>query len=426
MKAVISGDSGIGGTVTAPPSKSYTHRAFVIASLADGESIIESPLLAGDTLSTLNAMKAFGVEVEENDNIVIKGSSGTLETPKGEIDCGNSGTTIRLVSGVAALDGTVTLTGDESVRKRPMQPLLDALEQLGVMTSSNDGTPPVTIEGGGIEGSVVEVRGDVSSQFISSLLIVAPYAEKDMKIKITTPLLSRPYVDMTRDIMKEFGVKAEGDYESFEVESGQKYKGTNYRVEGDFSSASYFLALAALTGSEITVKNLNENSKQADRIIVDILREMGVGVTWNGSEVTLKDGSLKGIEVDLCDAPDLLPTVAALGCRARGETVIKNVGHARFKETDRIAAVTKEFKKFGVEINEYKDGMSIKGAEKLKGAEVKSYKDHRMAMALAVLGASSEGATVIDDVRCINISFPGFFGGMEQLGMRVDTSGGWD
>jgi 3-phosphoshikimate 1-carboxyvinyltransferase len=420
MKAIIEGASVIGGTVVAPPSKSYTHRAFIIASLANGKSVIESPLLADDTLSTLNAMRAFGVEVEENNNIVIKGSGGNLETPQLKIDCGNSGTTIRLASGVAALDGRVTLTGDESVQTRPMGPLLDALGQLGVKTSSANGTPPVTIEGGGLEGGEVEIRGDVSSQFISSLLISAPYGKNDVKIKITTPLKSKPYVDMTRDIMGKFGAGVEGDYETLLVKSGQRYTGTNYKVEGDYSSASYFFALAAMTGSEITVGNLNPKSKQADKIILDIIKEMGASVSVKENEVTVKGNGLTGIEVDLSDAPDLLPTVAALGCIAKGKTVIKNVEHARFKETDRIAAVTKEFKKFGVEINEYKDGMSIKGAERLKGGEVKSYKDHRMAMALAVLGAGSEGATVIDDVRCIKISFPGFFESMKNIGLGVE------
>lgn len=419
MKAVIEGASGIGGRVVAPPSKSYTHRAFVIASLAEGESVIESPLMADDTLSTLDAMRAFGVEVEENKDIIINGCGGALKTPKGEIDCRNSGTTIRLVSGVAALDGTATLTGDESVRKRPIQPLLDALGQLGVKTSSSNGNPPVIIEGNGIGGGEASIRGDVSSQFVSSLLISAPYAKKDVKIKITTPLKSRPYVDMTWDIMEKFGVSVVGDYETLEVKAGQVYKGTRYRVEGDFSSASYFFALAAMTGSEITVQNLNEKSKQADRIILDIIKEMGASVSVKGNEVTVEGNGLTGIEVDLGDAPDLLPTVAALGCRAAGETVIKNVAHARFKETDRIAACTKEFKKFGVKVNEYEDGMSVTGASELTGSEVRSYKDHRMAMALAVLGVCAEGETVIDDARCIAISFPGFFESMKNVGMEV-------
>ncbi|MEE9474258.1 MAG: 3-phosphoshikimate 1-carboxyvinyltransferase [Candidatus Hydrothermarchaeaceae archaeon] len=419
MKAIVEGASGIGGTVAAPPSKSYTHRAFVIASLAEGESVIESPLLAGDTLSTLNAMRAFGVKIEEKGDIIIHGSGGALETPKGGIDCGNSGTTIRLVSGVAALDGVATLTGDESVKKRPMQPLLDALEQLGVRASSSNGTPPVVIEGGGIKGGEASIRGDVSSQFISSLLIVAPYAEKDVRIKIITPLKSRPYVDMTLHIMKKFGIEAGSGREILEIKAGQMYRGTKYCIEGDYSSAAYFFALAALTGSEITVQNLESESKQADRLILDILTEMGAKVTVKDREVTVKGNGLTGIEVDLGNAPDLLPTVAALGCRAEGETQIKNVEHARYKETDRIAACTKEFKKFGVAINEYKDGVSITGIEKLNGAEVKSYGDHRMAMALAVLGASTEGKTVIDDVECVSISFPGFFGALNQLGINV-------
>ena len=203
MRAVVEGVSEISGTVTAPPSKSYTHRAFIIASLAKGDSVIETPLIAGDTLSTLNAMRAFGVNIKDQGNVLINGCAGVLKTPKGEIDCGNSGTTIRLVSGVAALDGVATLTGDESVKKRPMQPLLDALEQLGVRTSSSNGTPPVVIKGGGIKGGEASIRGDVSSQFISSLLIVAPYAEKDVRIKIITPLKSKPYVDMKLHIMKK-------------------------------------------------------------------------------------------------------------------------------------------------------------------------------------------------------------------------------
>jgi 3-phosphoshikimate 1-carboxyvinyltransferase len=421
MKAVIEGASGIRGTVTAPPSKSYTHRAFVIASLAEGESVVENPLIAGDTLSTLNAMRAFGVNIKEGENVLIHGCGGVLETPKDEIDCGNSGTTIRLVSGVAALDGTVTLTGDESVRKRPMEPLLDALEQLGVKTSSSEGTPPVTIEGSNFEGGEVSIRGDVSSQFISSLLIVAPYAKNDTKIKITTPLKSRPYLDMTLDIMEKFGVGVVSNNGNYEIKSRQKYKGIKYPVEGDYSSAAYFLALAALTGSEITVKNLNSNSKQADKMILNIIKEMGSEVTVKEKEVTVKGNGLSGIEVDLGDAPDLLPTVAALGCRADGVTEIKNVGHARYKETDRLAACTKEFKKFGVKINDYKEGMSITGAETLKGSEVKSYGDHRMAMALSMLGACAKGETVIDGIECVSISFPEFFPVLNRVGIKVET-----
>ncbi|MBU2559405.1 3-phosphoshikimate 1-carboxyvinyltransferase, partial [archaeon] len=279
----------------------------------------------------------------------------------------------------------------------------------------------VTVEGGNFEGGEAGIRGDVSSQFISSILISAPYGKNDTKIKITTPLLSRPYVDMTRDIMGKFGGGVEGDYETLLVKAGQKYKGTNYRVEGDYSSASYFFALAAMTGSEITVGNLNPDSKQADRMILGIIKEMGASVSVEGNDITVKGNGLKGIEVDLSDAPDLLPTVAALGCRAYGETVIKNVGHARFKETDRIAACTKEFKKFGVEIDEYKDGMSVTGTSELAGSEVKSYKDHRMAMALAVLGACAEGKTVIEEAECIKISYPLFFKSMKNVGLEVQV-----
>lgn len=425
MTAIVEGASKIGGTILAPPSKSYTHRAFVIASLARGDSIISSPLLAEDTLSTLNAMRAFGVKIEESENVLIHGCGGSLKTPDEEVDCGNSGTTIRLVSGVAALDGTAVLTGDESLKRRPMQPLLDALNQLGVKAfSKGNGTPPVVIEGSGIKGGSVDIRGDISSQFISSILIVSPYAKDDVKINITTPLKSTPYVHMTLDIMEKFGVKVEGNLKQLVIKAGQTYRGRKYSVEGDYSSASYFFALAALTFSEVTVQNLNRESKQADKLILDILKEMGAKVTVKDGEVTVRGKGLSGIEVDLGDAPDLLPTVAALGCRARGETVIRNVGHVRFKETDRLSACAKEFKKFGVSINEHNDGVKIKGAGKLKGSNVKSYGDHRMAMALAILGASAEGKTVIDDARCISISFPGFFDILNQIGVKVNLSGG--
>jgi 3-phosphoshikimate 1-carboxyvinyltransferase len=415
MKAVIKGVEKVHGSVVAPPSKSYTHRAFVVAGLARGNSRISDYLVSEDTMATIAGLRSFGVSVEEKNEGValVRGSEGRLATPAKEVDCKNSGTTLRLLTGVASLDGEVVLTGDASLRRRPVQPLLDALSMLGVRGESmlDNGCPPVKIKGGSLRGGVAKIRGDVSSQFISSLLIVAPYAERNVEIVLTSPLKSKPYVDITLDIMRTFGAEVENhSYESFRVTAGRIYQGRSYAVEGDYSSASYFLALAALTGGEVTVENLNPRSKQGDRAILDILREMGASVESGKGWVRVRgDGELSGIEVDLGDTPDLLPTMVALAVKAKGSTVIKNVEHARYKESDRIATCSREFAKFGAEIKERRDGMEIKGTANLRGAEVSSHGDHRLAMALSIAALAAGGRSVVHGVECASISFPKFF-----------------
>ncbi len=413
MDARISGISGIRGTVSAPPSKSYTHRALIVAGLANGESEIKNPLQAGDTISTMKALEAFSIGLRKYRNKVsVNGSRGILATPKAPIDCENSGTTIRLMGSVAALDGNVVLTGDASLQKRPMQPLLDALNQLGVKADSvrGNGCPPIRIQGQGIKGGTAKIRGDISSQFISSLLISAPYSKEGVAIEITTELKSRPYVDLTLEIMSDFGVEAiNKGYRSIAVDGGQHYKARAYDIEGDYSSASYFLALAALTGSDITAKNLRSDSKQADSAILSILKGMGAEVEAGANKIVVIGNSLKGIEVDLSDAPDLLPTVTALACKAEGKTVIKNVKHARYKESDRISACAMEFRKFKIDIEEAEDGLTIRGSRELAGATVESRGDHRMAMALTIAGLAAKGTTTVKDAECADISFPGFY-----------------
>jgi 3-phosphoshikimate 1-carboxyvinyltransferase len=410
------------GTLTAPPSKSYTHRAFVVASLAEGESRIENYLHAGDTLSTVNACRALGVEINLGSSAArVKGTGGALKTPPRAINCENSGTTIRLVSGMASLDGTATLTGDASLQRRPMQPLLDALGQLGVeaYSSKGNGAPPIVVEGGTFQGGRAELRGDVSSQFISSLLIASPYAREDVEIALTTPLMSRPYIDITLDVMKSYGIGVVNrDYSSFKIASGGRYRGRKYRIEGDYTNASYFLALAALTDSDITVHDLRMDSKQGDRVMLKILSKMGAEVKVGENEVRVIGDELRGIEVDLKDSPDLVPTIAALACKAGGTTVIKNVEHARHKESDRLATCAREFRKFGAEIIEKQDGLVIKGAQRLKGALVESYGDHRLAMSLSILGLAAEGTTTVKGAECASISYPRFFNALESIGKQ--------
>lgn len=408
----------LGGVLEAPPSKSYTHRGFVIATLARGESRIGNYLRAEDTLATVNACRVLGAGIRLGREAIVRGTGGALKTPSTAIDCGNSGTTMRLVSAAASLDGEVELTGDASLRRRPMQPLLDALSQLGVRAYSvkGNGRPPVRIIGGSLRGGEARLRGDISSQFVSALLVVAPYARGDVEITLTTPLKSKPYVAMTLEAMRSFGVEVENEgYECFRVSPG-RYRGTRYEVEGDYSNASYFLALAAMTGSEIRVRNLRRSSLQGDKRIIHYLREMGAEVETGENEVTVRGGELRGIEADLGDTPDLLPTMVALACKAAGRTVIKNVEHARQKESDRLAACAREFRKFGASIVEKKDGLVIEGAVKLRGAVVDSHGDHRLAMALSIAGMAAEGATRIRGAEVVGISYPGFFKALESLG----------
>jgi 3-phosphoshikimate 1-carboxyvinyltransferase len=423
MDVIIKGSEIKDFVFTAPPSKSYTHRAYAMALLADGRSRINNPLRAGDTDSTLAACRAFGAEVrDENGAVTLEGTAGSLKTPTDAIDVGNSGTTIRLFTSIAALDGDVILTGDESIQMRPMQPLLDALSQIDAKAVSirGNGKPPIEVSGGGITGGAAKIRGDISSQFISSLLIASPYAKNQVTIELTTPLKSRPYVDVTLDIMKHFGLNVENEkYQRFSVPQGS-YTCRDYEVEGDFSSASYLLALTAMSSSKIKVKNLNKNTVQGDQAILDILKAMGAKITVNRDSVVVDGVGLSGVEVDLGDTPDLLPTVAALACIAKGKTEIRNIEHARYKESDRVAACAREFSKFGVGIEEGNDYLVINGVNSLKGARVNSNGDHRMVMALAIIGACAEGETVISGAESVNISFPDFFNALKQAGVGVE------
>ena len=427
MRALISEAAGVKGRVKAPPSKSYTHRAFVISGLADGSSRIIEPLLSDDTLVTLNAMKAFGAEVERQKNeVLIRGTSGKLNSPR-LIDCGNSGTSLRLLTGVSALDGEVTLIGDASLQSRPIQPLLDALAQLGVNseTLQAGGRPPVRVygKGGRINNGRVRIRGDMSSQFISSLLIISPYAEEDVIIEITTPLKSQPYIDITLGMMKSYGAGVENiNYRKFIV-SSSRYKGREFKIEGDYSSASYFIALAAMSRGRVEVENLHSDSLQGDRRILSIVEEMGAEVEIGKNMIAVEGRKLSAIEVDLGDTPDLLPTVAVLAAVARGKSIIRNVEHARYKESDRIHACASEIVRFGCRVVERRDGLEIEGKEKPRGARVKSYNDHRMVMALSILGLVSSGETVIEDVESVAISYPEFFDDLKELvGDRIRLS----
>jgi len=427
MEFLVEKTEKIRGVVQAPPSKSYTHRAFFLAALARGESTIRSPLYSEDTLASLVACQAFGSQFQVSDEVcLVQGTAGKLQTPEDVLDLKNSGTTLRLATTLASLaPGSTVLTGDESLRTRPMQPLLAALDKLGVRAWStrDNGLAPIIIREG-FQGGSASIPGDVSSQYISSILLSAPYAQEGVELEVTGDFKSQPYVEMTLDIMAHFGVQVDyqPDEKRFRVDP-QTYQSQNYTVEGDYSSASYLIAAAAILESEVTIRNLFRDSHQGDKIILDIVEKMGVQVQRGEDEVKLEsDGQIQGVEVNLEDAPDLVPTVAVLGALADGTTTITGVEHARYKETDRISTTAQELTKLGFQVQEERDGLILGGKipEEFSGMVVDSHGDHRLAMALSLVGLKV-GKLRVQNAEVHHISFPRYRGVMEKLGCHIEA-----
>ena len=428
--------SEIGGTVKAPPSKSYSHRAVILASLAKGKSKLYDMLYSEDTLSSIRVCEALGAQITKNgDYLEIIGTGGNLHNSSSEpIDLANSGTTLRLMTSVAALsDNEVILTGDDSLKTRPMGLLMGALYSLGVETESlNDNDKaPILIKPGYLGGET-NIYGNVSSQFISSILISAPLSELGVSLYVLPEFKSRPYVNMTLDIMRKFGVRPikiyylKHDHCDKEVKSckidefkvmKQDYVACDYTVEGDYSSASYLLSLVAINGGKAKIKNLFRDSKQGDKLILDILQQMGATIVRGEDYVEIaSNGDLKAIDVDLSNAPDLLITVAVLAAMAEGTTNITGVAHARVKETDRIDTTCRELEKLGCKLTEYEDGMSITGG--VTSGVVDSHGDHRLAMAFSLIGLKHD--IQINDGEVFDVSFPNFIEAMADLGFELE------
>ena len=446
--------STLRGSARAPPSKSYTHRALLAAGYGAGATV-ESPLVSADTRATARAVTAFGGAVEpageapagagtdpiaDADALAVAGFDGRPGVPDDVIDCANSGTTTRLVAAAAALaDGTTVMTGDASLRSRPQGPLLDALSDLGVRAESTrgNGQAPLVVTGP-LSGGTVAIPGDVSSQYVTALLMAGAVTDEGVEIELTTPLKSAPYVDITLELLADFGVEAtprDGDGDpldraagaaGFSVPGGQTYEpaGGSYAVPGDFSSISYLLGAGAVAadGGELRIEGARP-SAQGDAAIVEIVDEMGAAVDWDrdAGVIAVERGALSGTAVDVGDTPDLLPTIAALGAVADGETRIENCEHVRYKETDRVSAMAEELEALGAETTEEPDALTIHGAESdLRGATVDGRADHRIVMALAVAALAAEGTTTIRGAEHVDVSFPGFFETMAGLGMDVE------
>ncbi|OYT62250.1 3-phosphoshikimate 1-carboxyvinyltransferase [Methanosarcinales archaeon ex4572_44] len=419
--------SALEGVVDAPPSKSYTHRAVAIASLGRRTRVL-NPLVSDDTRSTMHACRMLGAEVERmEDHIQIRGTQGKVTTPDNIVDVGNSGTTLRIMSAVSALaNGAVVLTGDASIRRRPNNPLIVALNDLGAdaFSTRNNGMAPLVVRGK-LRGGKTFIDGSVSSQFITGLLIACPFAERerDTEIVVRGTLKSRPYVDITLEMLKDAGVEItveEGVNLTFKVAGGQDLHVSEYRVPGDFSSASYLLAAGALFG-ELTVSNMYPTA-QGDSAIIQILEEMGADITWNKNKgiVKVRKSRLTGCVIDVGETPDLLPTLAVLGALAEGTTTIKNAKHVRYKETDRIHAIATELAKMGAILKEEEDSLTIEGS-KLHSAQLDGWDDHRIVMALTLAGIAT-GNTTINTAESVKISYPNFFEDIKSLGAIIETN----
>ena len=412
--------SKISGQVVCPPNKSYTHRAIFLASLAGNNSRVDNVLLSADTIATIEACKKFGAEIEiKNSSIIVKNPI-KLGTDVPEINTENSGTTIRIASGIASLfSEEIILTGDSSLQKRPMQPLLDALSSIGAQCSSTDGKPPIKIKGKILGGNVI-ISGNYSSQFISALLISAPLTENGINITIEGNLVSKPYLDATIATMRKFGVSVQTliPYKRYNV-TPQIYKSTTFTVPIDFSSLALLLSAAVLTGEGITIKGDIGNLPQGDEIFIDILEQMGVNVTINDEEIKVKSPEkLQGGKFDLSNSPDLLPPLAILALKTSKQIEIVNVKHARLKETDRIAIISRELVKLGIKVQEKEDGMILESSKNLCGAELNSENDHRLFMAFCIAGMYV-GDCIVTDQESVKISYPSFVEEMNSLGAKI-------
>jgi len=405
---------GLNAEVTLPGSKSYTQRALVIAALAKGKSVLHHALLSKDTEYLMEALRLMGASIEiESEALTVEGTAGIIAQPQKEIYLGNNGTAIRLLMGVAALGkGEFRLTGDERLRERPVGPLLDALCALGVDAASDmgRGSPPVVIKTEGVRGGHAVLADITSSQFISSLLISCPLAGADSSIDVLGSVPSRPYVDMTVEAMRHFGVGVkEVSPGRFFVKGNQHYVARSYRVEGDASAASYFCLAAVVCGGTVKIHNVNPGTLQGDIGFLPVLERLGVVVTRKDNMIEVTNGLLRcgDYEFDFGNMPDVVPTFAVLAALRPGRTTIRNVSHLRTKESNRLEALVNELRRIGIHAEEIQDGMIVDGGTP-RGAVIETYNDHRIAMSFAILGLSVPGIT-ISNPDCVGKSFPGFW-----------------
>lgn len=436
----------LNATVRVPGSKSLTNRALLIAALADGATRLTNALFSDDSRHFANALKILGFDVqldEANYEMTVTGLGGKIPAKQAELFIGNAGTAARFLSAFLTLgNGEYILDGEPRMRERPIGDLVAALGQLGANITTVDGRPqtvsssavrglrseifpPIKIIANGLIGGKTKIAGDISSQFLSALLMVAPYAKTPIEIELTTELNSKPYVDMTIAIMKDFGVEVERDnYQSFTIpitnyqlpiSNLSTSLKASYPIESDASAASYFFAAPAICGGTVRVENISRKSVQGDVNFLDVLAQMGCEVTETDNSILVtRNSSLHGVDVDMRDIPDTAQTLAAIAPFADSPTRIRGIASARVKETDRVHATCTELARLGVRVEEHEDGMTIYPVEKMRDAVIQTYNDHRMAMAFSLIGLRFDGVT-IENPACVSKTFPNFFEVFETL-----------
>ena len=410
------------GEVQLPGSKSLSNRILLLAALAEGKTTVTNLLDSADVTHMLNALTELGVRYElaaDRRSCVVEGVGGAFKSSGAEMFLGNAGTAMRPLTAALCLgQGEFTLTGEPRMYERPIKDLVDALRQLGadVEYLKDEGYPPLKINANGLTGGRVSIRGNISSQFLTALLMAAPLAQEDLEIVMDGELVSVPYIDITLHTMKLFGVEVENNnYESFVVRAGQTYRSPGeVMVEGDASSASYFLAAAAVAGGTIRVYGVGSESVQGDKAFAEVLEKMGAKVTYGPTWIEVTKGELKGVDLDLNAIPDAAMTIATAALFAEGKTAIRNVYNWRVKETDRLNAMATELRKVGAEVVEGEDFIEVTPPAKIQSAAIDTYDDHRMAMCFSI-AAFGDAAITINDPGCTSKTFPEYFDLFEQV-----------
>ena len=408
--------------VRVPGSKSYTHRALIASALGEGLCTIAHPLFSQDTLLTAEALRCMGIGIERSEDAFgVTGKGGRIASCDTPIDLVNSGTSMRLLTAVAALaEGPIVLSGNARMQQRPIDDLLGALHRLGIeaVSLNQTGCPPVRIDGGPLRGGEVTIDCSRSSQFLSALLLVAPCTQEGLRIRVSGGLVSRPYIDMTLDVMEAFGIAYRREDDAFFIPGGQRYSRASYEVEPDASNAGYFWAAAAISRSRITVEGISPASKQGDVRLVHVLKRMGCKVTSDTYGITVEGyAGLHGIDVDMGDMPDLVPTLAVVASVAEGKTTIRNVSHLRIKESDRLQLTIDNLARMGIQAGTDGETLEIFGGSP-HGAIIDTCDDHRMAMSFALVGLVTEGIC-IDDEGCVEKSFPTYWEVLQSMGVNI-------
>ena len=404
------------GTVKTPPSKSMAHRAVICAALSKGVSRITNIEYSDDIRATINGMKVLGATIIEKKNELLIDGTNTFNLSGGTIDCKESGSTLRFLVPISLVkENNINFIGEGNLGKRPLTLFYNIFDEQNIGYSYEDGMLNLNVNGK-LSGGEFRVLGNISSQFISGLLFTLPLLKEDSKIIITTNLESKGYIDLTLSMLKRFGIEvSNNDYEEFIIKGNQSYKANDYEVEGDYSQAAFYLCAGAL-GSEVEVENLDVDSLQGDKEILDILEKLGAKLKFNNNKIKVTGDKLKGCIIDGSQCPDIIPVVAVVCALSEGKTTIINAERLRIKECDRLSAICSQLKILGANIVERNDGLDIEGVTSFKGGSVSSFKDHRIAMALAIGAICAEGEVIIEDSECVKKSYPGFWEDYKSLG----------